>query len=218
MAKDRTIAESHLKTETRKIGAQVRKMLDKAADKVMDEFYADYPHPKYYDRTNNLKHNHKSRTLIKEVGPIYIDQVSVTFSSNYMSSYKRNERFVDNLPGGWNPDDADATTGFGWTFDEVNPAIIFELDFMQGYHGGKYWQKTRDWVATRGKKQSGKYWKKAKRMSPSPYKRMEEEFEEVKTQTQIYIAKKELKESIRNAMEADITEAILKASHTTGGK
>lgn len=205
-------AETELKKVAREIGQKVRKVLDQAAKDTMDDFYKDYS-PKYYERTGNLKQAFRSRVNIWEMGPSYIDSVTVTFSAAYMNSYKHNERFVENLVGGYNPDDnSDNAIGAGWTFEEVNPGIVFDLDFMEGYHGGKYWQKTRNWNATRGKKQSaGKYWQKAEKMSPSPYELMEKRYEEITREggpVDVYVSRDTVRQKVNDAIDADIIAAL----------
>lgn len=218
MAKAQTNAESHLKQEAVKIGKQVREKLDKAAVKVMDAFYSDYT-PKYYDRTNNLRNMHRSRNNIEEIGPTFIDHVTLTFSAEYMSNYVRKEQFIDFLTN-----DA-GVNGFASTFSSVpiniseeqkrkfdfeviNPRIVFDLDFMQGYHGGKTWGKTTDWHNRQP----------AKKMTPSPYEMMEIEYEKVAKQTDAWTKNDKLVAEVNAAMEADIAEILNRINNTTGGK
>lgn len=216
-------AESYLHKVAVEIGAEVREILDRYADEVMDKFYSDYS-PKYYERTNNLRNNHKSRnTIWPNKEGYYTDSVSVTFSPEYMSNYVRKEQFIDFLTN-----DA-GVNGFASTFSSVpinlsneqkrnfdfevvNPRIIFDLDFIQGYHGGKTWGKTKDWHNRQ----------KAKRMNPSPYELMNKKYDdETKPNGEIgslVTRNKYYANKIFEAMSADMGIVFDSAFKNGGGK
>ena len=148
--------------------------LDTYAHEVMDEFYDSYT-PLYYERTKNLYQAYRSRYDTKRDVGQWNSHISLTFSPAYMKPYERNQHFVDG-----EGDD------FGhFEFETVNPAIIFDLDFIQGYHGSKTWFNNRHWL-NRNEFDSansdigawkGQYRWNAAKMTPSPYERMVERFE-----------------------------------------
>lgn len=206
---------------------QIKDELDEAAEDVMNEFYADYS-PKYYERTNNLRNAHKS-----EIHAEYTNKrketlnvtASLKFSPEFMVPYKHNERFVEEMEGGYNADDSNSSFGAGWTFDEVNPAIVFDLDFLQGYHGGKNWQNTRYWI--KGNKAHGQFgmystaWQPAARMVPSPKTRMDAKFD-VMVRPGGFVSKllnsPEFSETIINAAFAALNAEFGKINAKRGGK
>ena len=175
MASNDTWAGKELRVAAKNIGEGIRSVLDKAAKDTMEDFYKDYS-PKYYERTGNLKQAYRSRVTIDTFGRNALkngDEIisapitegvlavtaSVTFSPGYMKKYE--QRSI------WFEGEGDE---FGH-FETIttDPNIVFQLDFIQGYHGGETWGITRDWHNRQP----------AKRMQPSPYELMEARYKSI---------------------------------------
>lgn len=211
-----TWAGAELQKYAKELTAEVGTILEKAAKDTMEEFYKDYPNPKYYDRTGNLKQAYR---IINQIamkpnnnGSTLMGYSSVTFSPSYMTTYKHNERFVsEGLEGGYE--------GSGYTFEEVNPAIVFDLDFLQGYHGGKSWQATRFWEKGATPDSNPEKWQPAKRMSPPPYERMKKRYEAIVKDggpIDVLLSRDRVRKSIDVAIMKDLGEVL--DSVEDGGK
>lgn len=138
------------------LAEEAKKELEKAAEKVMDDFYDDYS-PNYYDRTYNLHDAYKAKIESgnKSHKQYYNKHVALDFSTDYMDDVYYHI-WYNNHP------------------EIPLKEIVFNLDFVEGLHGGRYLLQPN--LVAFGK---GSWGLNTIQAYPSPNKAMETKHEEI---------------------------------------